>query len=292
MSSIGGKKRESNQLPEFSKKVGLFEANVVAINPTAEEYKDLLNIELKEDSKAVEYLGTSNDGNNQLRVDVWLEEVKTKEKFKVVFFLEDKEKENKDGTKKQYINAVGSCSWATDPNNLLDWFAARDYRVAYVGEEELYNFLRTWLGKLDYRDAETTLQIDWKRLMKGNVKDLKDQVGGDLATSVVALATVKTAIKNNETKEYQSVYNKGFLPAYSLKNFRLVNYSDNRILEDLREKSKKKSFVLKPHERFVVNVTGEYGCKEFFILKDLKEYNTADNFAASDKAIADDDSAY
>ena len=78
MSTIGGKKRESTSL-EFTKKVGLFEATVVAINPDLEEYKNRLNIELKEDSKAIEYLGTSNDGNNQLRVDVWLEEVKSKE---------------------------------------------------------------------------------------------------------------------------------------------------------------------------------------------------------------------
>lgn len=289
MSSIGGKKREVTALPEFTKKVGLFEARVLTINPTLEEYKDILNIELKEDSKAVEYLSTSNEGNKTLRVDVWLEDVKSKDKFKVAFFLEDKEKENRDGTKKQYINAVGSCAWADDPNNLADWFTSRDYRVAFVGEEDLYNFLRTWLGNLDYRDAETTLQIDWKKLMKGNVKDMKDQIGGELATTFVALATVKTVLKGEETKEYQGVYNKAFLPAYSLKNFRLVDYSDDKLLQNLRTK---KSRDLKPHERFVVNVTGEYGCKEFYTLKDLKEYNADDNLVASDKPLTTDGDDY
>lgn len=289
MSSIGGKKKEQVQQPEFSKKVGLFEANVIAINPSAEEYKDLLNIELKEDSKVVEYLGKSQDGNTTLRVDVWLEDVKSKEKFKVSFFLEDKERENRDGTKKQYINSVGSCTWADDPNNLADWFTSRDYRVAFTGEEDLYNFLRTWLGNLDYRDAETTLQIDWKRLMKGNVKDIREQVGGELATTFVAMATVKTVVKDDEAREYQSVYNKAFLPAYSLKNFRLVNYSDTKVLETLRQK---KTRDLKPHERFVVNVTGEYGCKEFYIFRDLKDYSADDNFVASDKAISEDGADY
>lgn len=289
MSSIGGKKKEQVQQPEFTKKVGLFEANVIAINPSAEEYKDLLNIELKEDSKVVEYLGKSQDGNTTLRVDVWLEDVKSKEKFKVSFFLEDKERENRDGTKKQYINSVGSCTWADDPNNLADWFTSRDYRVAFTGEEDLYNFLRTWLGNLDYRDAETTLQIDWKRLMKGNVKDIREQVGGELATTFVAMATVKTVVKDDEAREYQSVYNKAFLPAYSLKNFRLVNYSDTKVLETLRQK---KTRDLKPHERFVVNVTGEYGCKEFYIFRDLKDYSADDNFVASDKAISEDGADY
>jgi len=289
MSSIGGKKREITQLPDFKKKVGLFEARVLAINPTAEEFKDILNIELKEDSKAVEYLSTSDEGKTKLRVDVWLEDVKSKERFKVSFFLEDKQKENRDGTKKQYINAVGVTSWADDPNNLGDWFTARDYRVAFVGEEDLYNFLRTWLGNLDYRDAETTLQIDWKKLMKGNVKDIKEQIGGELATTFVALATIKTVIKDEETKEYQGVYNKAFLPAYSLKNFRLINYSDDKVLQALRSK---KTRDLKPHERFVVNVTGEYGCKEFYTLKDLKDYNADDNLVASDKAISTDGDDY
>lgn len=285
MSSIGGKKRESVQQQEFKKSVGLFEATVVAINPTIEEYKNVLNMELKEDSKAIEYLGKSNDGNTTLRVDVWLEDVKTKNKFKATFFLEDKERENKDGSKKQYINSIGGCSWADDPNNLPTWFSAREYRAAHSGEEELYNFLRTWLGNLDYRDAETTLQIEWKKLMKGNTKDLKDQINGEWCTSVVALATVKTVIKDDETKEYQGIYTKAFLPAYSIKQFRLVNYNDSKIISVL---SQKKSKDLKPHERFVVNLYGEYGCKDYFILKDLVEYNSDDNLVASDKTMSDD----
>ena len=80
MSNIGGKKREQSQGQgtEYAKKVGLFEANVIAINPTEEEYNDILGMELKEGSKAAEYLSSSKDGNTTLRIDVWFEEVKTK----------------------------------------------------------------------------------------------------------------------------------------------------------------------------------------------------------------------
>lgn len=290
MSTIGGKKREQSNLPaDFTKKVGLFEAEVVAVNPDAEEYKDILGMELKEDSKATEYLGKGQSGNKTLRIDFWLEEVKNKEKFKVTFFLEDAIKENKDHTKKQYINAVGMCSWADDVNNLQEWFTKREYRPAFIGEEDLYNFLRTWLGNLDLRDAESTLQIEWKKLMNGNVRDLKQLIGGEFVTNVVALATVKSVIKEDETKQYQAVYNKAFLPAYSLKNFRLLDYSSTGEINKLRTK---KSKDLKPHERFVLNVTGEYGCKDFFTFKDLKDYNADDNLVASDKVIADDDSDF
>ena len=290
MSTIGGKKRESaQQQTDYAKKVGLFEANVIAINPTSEEYNDVLGIQLQDGSKATEYLGESADNNKTLRVDFWLEEIKSKDKFKVTFFLEDKIKENKDATKKQYINTVGTCSWSTDPNELPTWFTTREYRPAFVGEEEFYGFVRTWLGNLDYRDSSTTLQLEWKSVMKGNLKDLKAQLGGEFTTTVLALATIKTVVRNEETKEYQGVYNKAFLPAYNLKQFRLMDYNRTDVLSNLRQKKYKD---LKPHERFVLNVTGEYGCKDFYILKDMKEYNANDNLVSSDTVISDEGSDY
>jgi hypothetical protein len=290
MSSIGGKKRENTGNSDFGKKVGLFEANVVAINPTIEEFKDILGMELKEDSKAAEYLGETKDGNNYLRVDFWLEEVKNQDKFKVSFFLEDKERENKDGTKNQYINSIGMCSWAADENDLAEWFTkGRDYRVAYTGEEDLYNFMRTWLADLDYRDADTVLQLEWKKLMRGNVKDLKDQIDGEWAKSVVALATVIVKERDGESKEYQGIYNKAFLGGYALKQFRLVDYGSKKLQGELKNKKPKD---LKAHEKFVVNVIGEYGCKDYFTFKDLQDYNADDNLVASDAYISDDGSDY
>lgn len=287
--AIEGSVKKGQEEQVFSKKIGLFEAKVIAVNPTAEEYADVLGIELKEGSKATEYLGTSNDGNTTLRLDFWLKEVKSGDKFKVNFFLEHKEKTNKDQTKKQYINNIGITSWADDENNLPDWFKGRDYRVAKVGEEEMYGFLRTWLGNLNYRSENVVLDIDWKPLMRGNVREIKSQIDGEYATNIVALATIKTVEKDGEVKEYQNVYNKGFLPAYTLKNFRLVDYSKPEVLNGLRLK---KSKELKPHERFVITVTGEYGCRDFYSLKDLRDYNSDENLVASDSVITNDGSDY
>jgi len=42
----------------------------------------------------------------------------------------------------------------------------------------------------------------------------------------------------------------------------------------------------------VVNVTGEYGCKDYYTLRDLQDYNPDDNLVASDKALSDDGSDY
>tara|TARA_R100000951_G_scaffold4951_1_gene5634 strand:- start:59076 stop:59957 length:882 start_codon:yes stop_codon:yes gene_type:complete len=293
MSTIGGVKRESaggGENTNFPKKVGLFEADIVAINPTIEEYSTVLGMDLKPESKATDYLGETRDGNSYLRVDVWLRQVKTENLFKVSFFLEDRERENRDQTKKQYINSVGMTAWAADENDLWDWFTeGRDHRVAYIGEEELYDFMRTWLGQLNYRHATTVLQLDWKKLMRGNIGDLKSEIDGEWCNTVVALATVVVKERDGETKEYQGIYNKGFLGGYTMKQFRLVDYTDKRTLDSLRSRKPRE---LKPHERFAVRVSGEYGCKDYYTLKEIEEYNPGDNLVASDNYISDDGSDY
>ena len=291
MSNIGGEKRQSPVFEdkEFAKKVGLFEARVIAVNPTTEEYSDVLGRQLKEDSKATEYLGTSKDGNARLRLDFWLEEVKSQEKYKLTFFIENKEKENKDQTKKQYINNIGRCTWADSPNNLPTWFKERENRVAFVGEEDLYNFLRSWLSNIDFSSKKSTLQLEFNKLIKGNVKELKEQINGEWATNIVALATISSKETEDGTKEFQNVYNKSFLPPYSIKAFRLLDYNKAETVSGLRQKGSKD---LKPHERFVLNVVGEYGCKDYFTFKELKEYNSEDNLVSSDKVIAEDDGDY
>jgi hypothetical protein len=70
-----------------------------------------------------------------------------------------------------------------------------------------------------------------------------------------------------------------------MKQFRLIDFSKQEVLSGLRAK---KSKDLKPHERFVLNITGEYGCKDFYTFKDLKDYNPEDNFVSSDKPMSDD----
>jgi len=291
MSNIGGEKRQSPVFDdkEFVKKVGLFEAKVIAVNPTTEEYADVLGRQLKEDSKATEYLGTSKDGNARLRLDFWLEEVKTQEKFKLTFFIENKEKENKDQTKKQYINNIGRCTWADSPNNLPTWFKERENRVAFVGEEDLYNFLRSWLSNIDFSSKKSTLQLEFNKLIKGNVKEIKEQINGEWATNIVALATINTKETDDGTKEFQNIYNKAFLPPYSIKAFRLLDYNAAGTISGLRQKASKD---LKPHERFVLNVVGEYGCKDYFTFKELKEYSSEDNLVSSDKVISEDAGDY
>ena len=288
--AVGGSKREIPSGGEFTKKVGFFEATVAAINPTAEEYNSQLGIELKNDSKATEYLTTDKDGTSKVRIDVWLKDVKTETLLKTSFWLEDNKKFNKDKTKKQYVNSVGITTWASSEEDLPQWFVkGRDYRVAYVGEAEFVEFLRVWLGGLDFRDESTELMLDWKSIMRGNLKEWKEQIDGEWCQTVGALATIKTVEKEDGPVSYQNIYNKAFFPGYSIKNMRNMDYNNPETLRSLSFKTFKE---LKMHERFVLNVTGEYGCKDYYTFKELHDYNPDENVAATDKVYSTDDADY
>ena len=290
MSSIKGKKREP--IEDYVKQVGLVLGNVIAINPTLKEWEEVLGFNVKEDQEEFDYTGTSKDGNPYTRIDVWIKKdgEESSSPMKIVFFLEDKIRQNRDETKTQYINNIGNCSWADEEDNLQSWFTKRPYREAFNGEEDLYNFLRTWLGGLDYRDEDTELQLDWKQLMKGDVSDLKEQIGGEYAVTFISLATVVTKTKENdegeeEIVEYQSIYNRQFLPQYCMKHFRVKNYNDDMVVATIASKELKD---LKLHEKFVYNVTGEYGCKDFFKLSEVEDYNPEENLAASDESMLEE----
>lgn len=292
--AIEGSKRE---IRNFDKYVGIFEGEVVAINPTVEEFQEILGITLSEESKAAEYLGESKDGNPYVRINFWFRDVKTKEIFpsSVSFFLENKERLNKEETKKQYINTAGMTCWAEDETTLPDWFVGseekkipfREYRPAMVGEEEFYEFLKHWLGKLDLRTAK--LDIEWKKLIKGNVNELKEQMGGEYESTIGLLATVVTKEKDDGPVEYQNIYNKAFLPPYAIKHFRLVDYHDKNVITRIAAKKPKDQ---KPHEKFVLKVVGEYGCHDTYILKDLQEYDPSMSIVASDKVISEEGADY
>ena len=280
--AIGGSKREIPQGGDFPKKVGIFEAKVLAINPNAKEYKDILGIDLKDDSNATNYY---DDVKKKLKVNVWLQDVNSDFRTTATFWLEPGEKVNKDGTKKQYINSIGVCSWASSEDLLPAWFLKRDKRVAHIGEEEFLGFVRIWLGGLDFSDLETEIMLDWKKVMSGDLTDLKDQIDGEFTQTVGALATVKTVDKEDGPKSYQNIFIKSFFPGYSIKSMRLVDYNNPDVVRGLKFR---KTAELKMHERFIVNATGEYGCKDYYTFEELHDYDPDSNLVESDKVIATD----
>lgn len=269
--AIGGKQRTQNDNVEFILKTGVFEAEVVAINPNKDELGQLWNTDKIENEP--DYTKETKDGDDMVTLSFFLKEVKSGDLFNVRFNVIDKERENKDKTKKQYINLAGATTWSDSPNNLPEWFNKIEYRVAKAGEEELYNFLRGWLNLLDWNTNEEFL--DSKKLFKGNVKELKDLMKSEFNATVLALATVHEAEKNGQTKLYQGVYNGEFLPGNTIKFF--------------TTKGKKQPKLVEKFIKSVSNV--DYGCKDMYTLEPLGDFD-GEIKPKEKKEIAEDDSNY
>lgn len=301
--SVQGKTKEN---VEFTKKTGFFEGRVVAINPTKEVLEKMLGVTIE--GEEINYTSTEEiDGKEvkRCRISVWLKDEVEREGShgyrSVNFFLKDLNRTNSikpeevdtKVAKKQYINSIGITTWADNVDNLHDWFKERDYRVAMVGEEELYTFISCWLNKLDRKDKDTLLAFDWKRLINGNVKELTDQMNGEYDGTVVALVAVRVVDKEGEKKEYEQVYSKNFMPGLkehsTMKQIRLKKVDAEFVAKAKATERKKRSML----QRFVLGVTdSQFGIKDYYSLGELEDYDPTKNPVAGDKVLAEDDTSY
>lgn len=293
MSAVQGKVRENR---EFTKQTGFFEGKVVAINPSKEKIEKMLGTELDEDPVYI----SEEEGVAKAQIVFWIKDMKAEEGQgyrSVRFFLKDVQRENKISEedkatkvkKKQYINSIGLTTWADNSANLPEWFVERDFRVAMEGEEELYGFVTAWLNQLDRKDKDTLLAFDFRRLIQGNIKELTELIGSDYEGTIVCLVTVRKVEKDGESKEYEQIYNRDFMPGFAMKQVRLKTI-DAEFIERAKATERKKRSVL---QRFVLKVTdSQYGIKDFYTLGELEEYDPTKNPVNSDKVLMDGDTEY
>lgn len=283
---------------QFTKKVGFFEAKVVKVNPSVEELIEMgIDVENKSE---IQYL-TEKDDVKTLRISIWLEEVKSKLLFNLNFFLKDEIVTSKNGLT-LFINSVGSTAYADSAENVPSFLVKYNWTVrpCHQGERELYSFIRSYLKNISF-DENSELDLEFKKLMKDDLSILKSVIfNSELAGTVVCLATVSTREKDGETREYQSIYTREFLSGYYMKNLRNKKYTAQDI-EKLRTlkatpKPDGRKRYLPAYEEFILNITNpEYGCKDFYVLEELTDYNPNENFAASLQVIKeanDEDDSY
>ena len=239
------KGRESVEAQEFKRYTGVAPMFIEAINPSKAEHEALFNTTLEE---APNYLGTrsDNDGNEfqTARISVVFRPDTEKIGFEMplvtmALFLEDRPRYNADKTKVQVIDKYGNTGWPTieeaerhavilknksgeDYNSNLD----KDYRPCYVGEEDLMNFVKTYLNipnRLTYdRDSKTwgpntkvkaeecECRFDnLAAVFKGDFSEIKDALGFQPTNKVKVLLGVRTDAESG--KLYQAVYTKKFL---------------------------------------------------------------------------------
>lgn len=259
----------------YGLKVGLAEYKVLAVNPTRQELNKLLGKEDSDEDHDIEYLGTNKEnGNTTMRLTFWLQDVKTGFKTPITFFLENTDDVSQTG-KLRYVNAVGASSYMDAEDNLQDWFKkAMTYRVAKKGECELMEFMRNWMTgielNVDKGGNRNNILLEMSKLFRGNPTEMKDIANSEFAGTVVCLATIKSKQTEDGTKNYQNVYNRRFLPGNCIRYF-------------TAKKGNKPAprFV----QKFVDEISGEYGPKDYFVVEELRDYREGENPVNTDQAV-------
>ena len=246
------KGNESKEAVVFPKYVGVAPVYVLGVNPDKEEYEKILGSELQ---KEPEYLSTIEiDGKNvdnariSFVVKTDAEKVDAEVISNLTFFLQKRPRVGSQTGKYQVIDKYGDTAWAVRDEDFkfedgkmkvirVPQYAHGpanidiDYRLAYVGEEELTAFLKnflcipsrmawvnsTWVpnNKVDIRDCEARLEnID--DYFKGNFKELRDIISLMPKNKVRVLFGVRTTDKG----QFQTV-----LSSKTLRNS-VSNYND------------------------------------------------------------------
>jgi len=151
--------------------------------------------------KEPEYVDTKGEFP-KVRIDVIF---KNKDlKAKAGFFLEKRNRTNKDGNKFEIINNFGQSTWTTTVEEAINkvgkngnkWFKPNGARVAMVGEVQLMGFLRDWMNIGP--EEESTID-NYDAIFKGNFKELQQYVKQAENNTIYTLCTVKD-------NKYQQVY--------------------------------------------------------------------------------------
>lgn len=277
--------RQSAQL-----EIGIFEGRVVNVNPTTDQLYAWRGWEKKPDTKEVEYIGKDRDENTRVTVEFGIEDVLTGKKYQKRFMITDKKSVSEKSGKQQYVNQLGMSTWVDDKANLPQWFthlcdkdknpvAELNWRAAVQGEADLYEFMRSWLGKVNWFSATTTALLDMKKIFRGNMDDLRNLITAEadenLTDTVVFMATVYVKDGDDGKKMYQNIANV-YMRGYLMKNVRLAA-ANNSWTSDKNTK------------RFMEQCTGDYGIKDIYALDVIKPFVEGEHLVATDETMRHSD---
>lgn len=232
---------ESKEAQEFKRYIGVTPVFVKAVNPNKNEHEALFNTTLDE---APNYLGkvSDSDGNEfaNARISVVLQPDTEKIGFEMplvtmAMFLQNRPRVGATSGKIQVIDKYGRTAWATPEdvqNKNIPVYSNgpadidKDYRPAYVGEEELMEFVKAYLcipsvtiwdnnlkkmvPNTKVKPEECECRFDnLDKVFKGDFSEIKDALGFQPTNKVKVLLGVRTDAESG--KMYQAVYTKKFL---------------------------------------------------------------------------------
>lgn len=231
----GSKSTEATEIKKF---IGIAPCCVLAVNPTKAEIKNLMGFEPKEEPV---YTGVQEiDGKpiNYARITFVIktdaEKCGIDTTQMMTFFIRNQYRKSSQSGKYQVEDEFGRTAWATEDvikakgkiyykDGAMEANITTNYRPAFVGEEELTNFIKaylnipnpanyvngTWIMKTGDELSECECRLDEiDNYFKGNFKEIKDAIALQPTNKVKVLFGIRTA---DDGREYQDVYNRTVL---------------------------------------------------------------------------------
>lgn len=229
----------STEEVSFKKYIGVASVNVLAVNPTKEKLEEIYGRELGKAPEYTEEAEINGEKVAKVRIDFVIKADKEKYKdtdgkpieliSKISFFLANRYKYNNENTKVQVKDKYGRFAWVTVEqikNHEIPQYANgpanidKDYKPAYDGEEDLINFIKTFLnipscqnyinGKWVMKDADKLADCEASLdhisdYFKGDTSELSTILSYQPTNKVKVLFGIKNS---NDGKQFQTVYNK------------------------------------------------------------------------------------
>ena len=233
----------SKEAQEFKRFIGVCPVFVKAVNPNKAEHEKLFNTTLEE---APVYVQDKEDNNGNSYKNVRISLVLQPDTEKIGFdmplvtmplFITNQKQHGANSGKYQVVDKYGRFAWATEEeisakeiptySNGKKADISNDYRIAYVGEEDLTNFIRVFLcipsitkwdnnekcmvPNTDVKPEECECRLDietFEKFFKGDFSDIKDILGFQPTNKIKVCLGVRTDANG---KLFQSVYTKKFI---------------------------------------------------------------------------------
>lgn len=234
----------SKEAQEFKRFIGVCPVTVVGVNPNKKEHEKLFGTALEEEPVYVQDK-EDNEGKSykSIRISIILKPDTDEVGFDMPLitmplFVTTQYKYGANSGKYQVIDKYGRTAWATKEdiqNKQIPVYSTgrkadidTDYRVAFVGEKELTDFIKTFLffpnvsvwdaqqrqfvknpnAKLE--ECECRLELaDFEKLTKGDFSIIKEILGYQPNNKIKVCLGVRSDM--NTGRQYQTVYTKRFM---------------------------------------------------------------------------------
>lgn len=278
---------ESKDSQSYKRYIGIAPMFIKAVNPNKTEHEEIFSTTLNEDPVYVTEQ-QDNEGTvyKNARISVVFKPDEKTIGFEMPYvtmalFIQNRPRYNSDKTKVQIIDKYGRTSWATveevknhkipygkngQPLNIDS-----DYRPAFVGEEDLTNFVktylcipeisfwnpttRTWGVNEKVKPEECECRFDnLKNIFNGDFSEIQEALSFQPTNKVKVMLGVRSDAQSGRL--YQSVYTKRFVRANS-NNYSALEKEINNMITNAEQSgyTLNTEYSIEPVHEYVIEPT-------------------------------------